>query len=245
MILYLDTSALVTLYVEESGTPGVIARVEQAGAVTTARVTYAEARAAFARHRRQGALSPAGLRQAVRQLDEDWLAYTIVDIGDSVVREAGTLAERHALRGYDAVQLGGRRRRAASRGRCRVRDPRRSARRRRPPGEAADPRERDPRPASSAHGQGNARPVRPAPRGPGTRRRRSRPGRLAPWRIPRPGTHRPSQVRAPGSGSASRRPRSTARNSPSLRSRVTAKSTRKAAQALARRPGGGGGSTLP
>ena len=45
----------------------------------------------------------------------------------------------------------------------------------------------------------------------GTRRRRSRPGRLAPSRIPRPGTHRPSQGRAPGSGSASRRPRSTAR----------------------------------
>jgi predicted nucleic acid-binding protein len=105
VILYLDTSALVTLYVEESGTPRVTARVEQASAVTTARVTYAEARAALARYRREGALSPAGLRQAVRQLDEDWLAYTIVDVGDSVVREAGALAERHALRGYDAVQL--------------------------------------------------------------------------------------------------------------------------------------------
>jgi predicted nucleic acid-binding protein len=105
VILYLDTSALVTLYVEESRTPSVIARAEHASAVTTARITYAEARAALARHRREGALSPAGLRQAVRQLDGDWLAYTIVEVGDSVVREAGALAERYALRGYDAVQL--------------------------------------------------------------------------------------------------------------------------------------------
>lgn len=44
MILYLDTSALVKLYVEEAGTVVVVARIEEAEAVTTARVTYAEAR---------------------------------------------------------------------------------------------------------------------------------------------------------------------------------------------------------
>ncbi len=105
MILYLDTSALVKLYVDEPGTPAVVARVEGAEAVVTARVTYAEARAAFARHRREGALSRAHLRQVVRELDGDWGAYNLVEISDPVVRQAGALAERHALRGYDAVQL--------------------------------------------------------------------------------------------------------------------------------------------
>jgi len=105
VILYLDTSALLKLYVEEPGTPAVVTLVEQATEVATARVTYAEARAALARHQREGALLGADLRRAVRELDREWGTYNIVDLTDPLVRTAGALAERHALRGYDAVQL--------------------------------------------------------------------------------------------------------------------------------------------
>jgi len=105
LILYLDTSAAIKLYVEEAGTPAVVARVGAAEAVATVRVTYAEARAALARHRREGGLTPVGLRRAVRELDREWGMYNIVDVNDPLVRRAGALAERHGLRGYDAVQL--------------------------------------------------------------------------------------------------------------------------------------------
>jgi len=105
VILYLDTSALVKLYVEEAGSIAVSAAVHRATAVATARITYAEARAAFARHRRAGGLTPAELRRVVHQLDEEWGQYSTVEITDAVVRRAGALAERHALRAYDAVQL--------------------------------------------------------------------------------------------------------------------------------------------
>lgn len=105
MILYVDTSALVKLYVEEAGTPTVEARVEDAEAVATALVTYAEARAALARHRREGAISGADLRRAVRELERQWPTYNVVGLSDALVYSAGALAERHALRGYDAVQL--------------------------------------------------------------------------------------------------------------------------------------------
>ena len=104
MILYLDTSALVKLYIEESGSSAVAAVVEAATAVATARISYAEARAAFARHARAGGLG-AELRRVVSQLDEEWGQYSIVEVTDTVVRRAGTLAERHKLRAYDAVQL--------------------------------------------------------------------------------------------------------------------------------------------
>ena len=93
------------LYVDEAGTPLVQARVEEAEAVLTARITYAEARAAFARHTREGAVSPDALRRIVRELDGEWATYSIVDLTEPLVRLAGTLAERHALRGYDAVHL--------------------------------------------------------------------------------------------------------------------------------------------
>ena len=79
MILYLDASALVKLYVEEPGSEAVAARLERAEAAVTVRVTYAEARAAFARHRREGGLTVPALRRVVRQLDGEWGTYNVVD----------------------------------------------------------------------------------------------------------------------------------------------------------------------
>jgi len=105
VILYLDTSALVKLYVAEAGTAEVAAGVERATALVTVRISYAEARASFARHTRARGLRPGELRRVVRQLDEEWGQYSIVEVTDALVRRAGTLAERHRLRGYDAVQL--------------------------------------------------------------------------------------------------------------------------------------------
>jgi predicted nucleic acid-binding protein len=105
VILYLDTSALVKLYVAEAGTEAVATAVERAQALVTVRVTYAEARAAFAHHARMKGIAAKDLRRVVRQLDEEWGQYSIVEVTDALVRRAGVLAERHRLRGYDAVQL--------------------------------------------------------------------------------------------------------------------------------------------
>jgi len=105
VILYVDTSALVKLYVEETGTLGVATRVEQADAVATSLITYAEARGALARHQREGGITGAELRRAVRQLDREWRTYNVVNLSDALVHSVGALAERHALRGFDAVQL--------------------------------------------------------------------------------------------------------------------------------------------
>src|SRR5262245_21641191 len=105
MTLYLDTSALVKLYVSEKGSSTVRAWVEDAELVMTAVVTYAEARATFSRLHRVGALSASALRRVTAELDVSWSGYTLVDVRQSLVVRAGMLAERHALRGYDAIQL--------------------------------------------------------------------------------------------------------------------------------------------
>lgn len=106
MILYLDASAVVKVYVAEAGSHVVRELIAAHDVVFTVRVTYAEVRAAFARCRRERVLSAAGLRAAIKNFDEDWGRYSIVEVSDSVVRLAGSLSERHALRAYDAVQLG-------------------------------------------------------------------------------------------------------------------------------------------
>jgi hypothetical protein len=44
-------------------------------------------------------------RSVIEDLDQDWESYFIVDVADSVVKFAGILAEKHALRGADAIHL--------------------------------------------------------------------------------------------------------------------------------------------
>lgn len=105
MILYLDTSALVKIYVEETKSADVRENAKQADGLATSRIVYAEARAAFARKRREQGLSRADYRSVITDLDQDWDDYFIVDVSESVVPAAGILAENHALRGADAIHL--------------------------------------------------------------------------------------------------------------------------------------------
>ena len=105
MTLYLDTSSLVKLYVAESESDAVRQMVENADIVATAAIAYPEARAAFARRRREGGLRPRAFAAAKRALDKDWPRYLAVDVTAALCRDAGDLAERHGLRGYDSVHL--------------------------------------------------------------------------------------------------------------------------------------------
>ena len=105
MILYLDTSALVKLYVEEPLSQELTAVVAEAEAVATSLLAYAESRAAFARARREARLSPQIYRRIVEAFVEDWPRYISVAITDGLVKDAGDLAASRALRGYDALHL--------------------------------------------------------------------------------------------------------------------------------------------
>ena len=105
MILYLDTSALVKLYVNEDDTETVRRQVNVASQVAASRVAYPEARAALARRQRENTLSRIGYRKAINALDEDVPTLVIVELAVSTARLAGQLAEQHALRGFDAIHL--------------------------------------------------------------------------------------------------------------------------------------------
>ena len=105
MTLYLDTSALVKLYILEEGTEAVRIAVEGTGLVVTSAIAYVEARAAFARLRREGALSAGHHRRTTRDLDTDWPRYLTIEVVTPIIREAARLAEAHRLRAYDAVHL--------------------------------------------------------------------------------------------------------------------------------------------
>jgi len=71
----------------------------------TSLVTLVEARAGLARRRRASEIPPADYRHAVAELTDDWERYVKIEVSATLVTHAAQLAERHRLRGYDAIHL--------------------------------------------------------------------------------------------------------------------------------------------
>jgi uncharacterized protein len=105
MITYVDTSTLIKLIIDEAGSERAELIWDEADELATARILYAEARAALAAALRAGRLTTRDHRNAVTGLETLWAQMTIVEITEGLVRHASELAEQHGLRGYDAVHL--------------------------------------------------------------------------------------------------------------------------------------------
>jgi len=105
MVLYLDTSSLVKLYVEERDSSKVEEWVKSSRVTATSLIAYAEARAAFARRFREKAFSSREYGRLISFFNEDWDNYLIVRVTKELVRLAGDSTEKHALRGFDAIHL--------------------------------------------------------------------------------------------------------------------------------------------
>ena len=105
MIIYFDTSALVKLYVEETGSNRIRDITHRASVISTSKIAYPEARSSFARKRKEGGFSQNALRKIVEQLNRDWESYLLIEITDGLVRAAGDLAEKYLLRGFDSIHL--------------------------------------------------------------------------------------------------------------------------------------------
>lgn len=69
------------------------------------RLFYPEARAALAMAHRNGRIDRQPLRHAVRDLGILAEEIQTIEIDATLAAAAGELAERHSLRGYDAVHL--------------------------------------------------------------------------------------------------------------------------------------------
>jgi predicted nucleic acid-binding protein len=103
--LYLDTSSIVKLYVDEPAREDVRRLVSDASVVVTSQVAYPETRSALARRRRDGGLSTAAHQNAKSDFEAEWSLFAKVDTSAALCSEAGDLAERYELRGFDAVHL--------------------------------------------------------------------------------------------------------------------------------------------
>ena len=105
MFLYFDSSALVKRYVDEPHSEAVGHLMDEALAIGTSAISRVEVGAALARAARANRLDAAGARGAQEQFAEDWPDFGKVPLANSLLTRAETLAWKHGLRAYDAVQL--------------------------------------------------------------------------------------------------------------------------------------------
>ncbi len=107
MIVYVDTSALVPLIISEPTSTAAQRLWDAAGRVVATPLVYVEAHAALAQAQRLGRITLAQLRRGLTELAVLDQQLDRIEVTHALVTFAGTIAERHALRAYDAVHLAG------------------------------------------------------------------------------------------------------------------------------------------
>ena len=105
MIAYMDTSAMVKLYLSEPGSEASIRLWRESQRIAVSAVGYAELVAAFQRKRREGIVSREGLTRAIRSFKSDWESVQVVPLSPQLNRRIDRLVADHPLRGFDAIHL--------------------------------------------------------------------------------------------------------------------------------------------
>ncbi|HTU78529.1 MAG TPA: type II toxin-antitoxin system VapC family toxin [Solirubrobacteraceae bacterium] len=104
-MLYFDTSALVKLIVAEEGSSVADELWTSQNPAASSILSYPEGRAALGMALRAGRLAPAAHKSALAEFESIQGKLSRIAVDVQLARDAGELAERFALRGYDAVHL--------------------------------------------------------------------------------------------------------------------------------------------
>lgn len=102
MILYLGSSSLIKLYIEEPYSNVIADMVKVAEIVATCRVAYTEVMSALDIRLRKGDLSKANYDKVLERFNEDWQNFAKVDFDDY---EAGKLIGKYGLTRFGALHL--------------------------------------------------------------------------------------------------------------------------------------------
>ncbi len=104
-MIYLDTSWLVKLYVDEADSADVRRRVGEDADVVVSDLAYVEFHSAVARRRRDGVLAATEAAAVVARFRREWTDRARVAVSRDVLERAAELLYLHPLRALDALQL--------------------------------------------------------------------------------------------------------------------------------------------
>lgn len=105
---FCDSSAIVKRYVNETGSNFVdgLTDLKSGNVILLSRITRVEVTSAIARRLKNASLTTADAQNALAAFQHDLTNnYFTVEITPALLSSAISLATKHALRGYDAVQL--------------------------------------------------------------------------------------------------------------------------------------------
>ncbi|NIM93348.1 MAG: PIN domain-containing protein [Anaerolineales bacterium] len=105
MITYLDASALVKRYVEETGTTEINTLIAEADAVATNLISRAEVAAGIMRASRMKIINQEEAFRALTVFRSEWESLQRLAVSEATVARADSLVCDYNLRGYDAVHL--------------------------------------------------------------------------------------------------------------------------------------------
>jgi uncharacterized protein with PIN domain len=91
LILVLDTSALVKIYISEPGSERMREAVARDEPKAASVLAFAEMHATFARRRREELLLPTELEQIRGSFGDDWEKLTQIPVGEAVAPQKGTV----------------------------------------------------------------------------------------------------------------------------------------------------------
>jgi len=104
-VIYLDTSWLVKLYVEEEDSAAVRKIVAADDDVLVSDLAYVEFHSAIERRRRERKLVPRAAAGLVTRFRDDWKKRDRLALSHDVVVRAAELVATHPLRSLDALHL--------------------------------------------------------------------------------------------------------------------------------------------
>ena len=102
MILYLGTSSIAKLYVQEPGSDMLRIWTREAEIVATSRIAYTEMMSALDRRRKAHDLSPGDYDRIAKRFSSDWAHFVKVDFDDF---EAGKMVRKYGLKRFGAIHL--------------------------------------------------------------------------------------------------------------------------------------------
>jgi len=102
VILYLGTSTLIKLYIEDADTKTIRLWTSEAEIVATCRIAYTEAVAALDMRFKEGDLSSKDYNRIYESFSSDWNAFAVIDFDDL---DAGRLVKKYGLSRMDAIHL--------------------------------------------------------------------------------------------------------------------------------------------
>ncbi|MFL6199556.1 MAG: type II toxin-antitoxin system VapC family toxin [Thermoanaerobaculia bacterium] len=105
MIVFVDTSVLVKLYIAEPGSERMREAAAQEDHIAASLLAFAESHATFARRHREKLLLAPELEELLLRFTDDWEELMQVPMSAEILAFVPGLCKRHPLRGADAIHL--------------------------------------------------------------------------------------------------------------------------------------------